>query len=1139
MYLSLYLFAISTDTAPWLGSVQVSGEALAAVQRAAPGVFGPAPGEPGGPADGADPVLPATFPKWIDADAAAALRHGDLSAEAELADLLSPFVPSALRLSLLDPFGEVPYLLARVRELDLAARSVRFTLEEDLDGALVTAAGAPDLDDLAPLVPVPPAPGYTAARRWRGFGIPETVRRVLRPDGDEVIEASAVCGLGNAERLSVGFVLASTDSIGTTAAEKYGSTNHGTVHGRLGAYLHAADGDEDERFGLQEAPVRYVLPFVWPDVPDGDKWAERVYLHGVDTADGMRQPDAGRIIGLSRQSLTPSDVELAAETTAAALSLRAWLDMDGAWHVEHVAASGLSAAEAAGLPASFFQRFDAVQDGEPFGRTGEVALDAHVPRRFDLDADDTEDAAVYYFQRPGALLLSHDLAYREELREDDEDEEALPTWNRNPQFQYPDGAAAGDPVVPFSWEHEPAGENSVRRPVDAGDDAPGVEVFGPWSAWQYVGPLDSPTKHAKDFPTVGGDSPLVLCVEVSANTPEPEPPDPGAVESVFVSLVLEGWDGVTYYATADSVSDTVALAWRTSPGEMEIPVGPSAAPHYRTAYTPPAWGRLFLRVRMDPAVPVRLHRVRVYSADTVDIEVDPSTFLQSAPGTDTERRQFVAAQLPPTFEVKGGRLPYVDDAWRVRSGAVFEVENGTGFHGPVVRSYDRLQPPSAVEYRGVYGGGLGPDRSLPPSFAFPVGGSVVASDYPVGSAPALRQVGYSQAPPLVSGVGHVAEAWASVLFGLAAGSPRRLVATVPGQVGPGFVLSVPVDNPGALAPERVPFVVVASEYVFASDETRVLGLERQPFRLPSSDAYDVPASGLVTVGADVPRDAHKVGSTRTLLLEPASTNSYEYARTLAVVAGAATVTVDGVAADGVSACATVADTSSTAADLARPVHNIPSDARPYTFSALIRKTDPLLPLVSVRVDILGTSPARRVWLFLNTGTGALETTNEGGPVTYGVESWGEWWRLWAHVENDTTGTQFRAWIFPAYNASGTGADVSQVGSAVLDGVQFEEGRAVPTSPIITDGAEGTRAADVFAIALPAGDVRLRWLSPGTAEQEETVPHAGGDFVVPVGDGRAYVSVEVDTGGGFVPYYRPGWSLAGVTFTRASPATYWA
>lgn len=116
--------------------------------------------------------------------------------------------------------------------------------------------------------------------------------------------------------------------------------------------------------------------------------------------------------------------------------------------------------------------------------------------------------------------------------------------------------------------------------------------------------------------------------------------------------------------------------------------------------------------------------------------------------------------------------------------------------------------------------------------------------------------------------------------------------------------------------------------------------------------------------------------------------------------------------------------------------------------------------------------------------------------------------------------------------AGGGVEYVQMGLAVNPGVgQYLDVRHVTrfvdvglvTSPIPTDGAPATRGAETATIeGLAAGTVSLGWTpARGGAIQRATVAHAGGDLVLPTGDGRAYVYVDLDG----APVYRPGGEIA--------------
>ena len=271
-----------------------------------------------------------------------------------------------------------------------------------------------------------------------------------------------------------------------------------------------------------------------------------------------------------------------------------------------------------------------------------------------------------------------------------------------------------------------------------------------------------------------------------------------------------------------------------------------------------------------------------------------------------------------------------------------------------------------------------------------------------------------------------------------------------------------------------------------------------------------PVNRLATAPADTARvETRWPGGveTRGLLIEPASANVRWPSRDLPD----SNTSRDAVGVDRQPGTAfRVVDASASARISARADVTIPADTVRRTWSWLVQKRAPELPIAQFRVDHNGGSGGGRLWLNLDTGTGEASTAAAIGNPTHGVRDVGDWWLVWVSVANGGSDTSTRLWIFPAvYPDLESGADDSLEDEIVVDGLQLEEGVSVPSSRIETVGSAVSRDADVASMALAAGTVEVTWLDSHDVVQSATVQHGGGDYVLPAPEPRVYTSVTLD------------------------------
>ena len=294
-----------------------------------------------------------------------------------------------------------------------------------------------------------------------------------------------------------------------------------------------------------------------------------------------------------------------------------------------------------------------------------------------------------------------------------------------------------------------------------------------------------------------------------------------------------------------------------------------------------------------------------------------------------------------------------------------------------------------------------------------------------------------------------------------------------------------------------------------------------------------PVNRLATAPADVPRvETRWPGGveTRGLLVEPASSNVRFPSRDLPD----SNTYRDAVGVDRQPGTAfRVVDASASARISARADVTIPADTVRRTWSWLVQKRAPELPIAQFRVDHNGGSGGGRLWLNLDTGTGEASTAAAIGNPTHGVRDVGDWWLVWVSVANGGSDTSTRLWIFPAVSPDvESNADNELTGEVTIDGLQLEEGVSVPSSRVETVGATAARAADVASMALAAGEVELTWLDATDTFRSATVQHGGGTFALPAPEPRVYTSVTLDGAEQLEPD-----DLSSVELARATAGTY--
>lgn len=182
------------------------------------------------------------------------------------------------------------------------------------------------------------------------------------------------------------------------------------------------------------------------------------------------------------------------------------------------------------------------------------------------------------------------------------------------------------------------------------------------------------------------------------------------------------------------------------------------------------------------------------------------------------------------------------------------------------------------------------------------------------------------------------------------------------------------------------------------------------------------------------------------------------------VSGASVTSRDAVGIDGVAnkAC-TLTDDDSGSAENVQQAATIADDNNTHIASIFVKKDNDETRFIGVRFRLENGTTTVNHRVHVNTKTGAKADDQTDG--TSFVEDWGDFWRVWIKVANNSTGnTSARLFAFPAISTTLGTLDNSATGSAIFDQAQVELNATFPTSPIITGASAVTRSADVDTLS---------------------------------------------------------------------------
>lgn len=232
-----------------------------------------------------------------------------------------------------------------------------------------------------------------------------------------------------------------------------------------------------------------------------------------------------------------------------------------------------------------------------------------------------------------------------------------------------------------------------------------------------------------------------------------------------------------------------------------------------------------------------------------------------------------------------------------------------------------------------------------------------------------------------------------------------------------------------------------------------------PFSRPST-ALQSSLSGVAQlVGINVPRNAHYLnGVLQPPLIENAATNSNPESWDLSAWTNAgATVAFDvGITGDPNTA-SIVTDSSAGTFQSRQIIIPIANDNATHAVGFLIKKDNDQTRYPTIRLQIGAIQRNANV----DTKTGAA--SGSGNPVSQdgNLVGYPGWWYVTFNITNATAGATLVINIYPAAKLTLAGADnAAAVGSVTIGYLGVELNKNIVSSPIITHGAIGVRAADV-------------------------------------------------------------------------------
>ena len=261
------------------------------------------------------------------------------------------------------------------------------------------------------------------------------------------------------------------------------------------------------------------------------------------------------------------------------------------------------------------------------------------------------------------------------------------------------------------------------------------------------------------------------------------------------------------------------------------------------------------------------------------------------------------------------------------------------------------------------------------------------------------------------------------------------------------------------------------------------------------------ANGVARVNSHVYNGSNWIN--RGLLIEEARTNlclQSEDLSTTWVDAAATSVGISintTVAPDGNTTADTLTDNSAVNFEGLKQTFTVANNSTSWTATAYIKKDSDETRFPELQIQITGGT-LQRVNVSLNTKTGAILERASTGTTVVSVQDVGNYWRLRATVNNNTTGNvTLEVFLFPAVGTTLGGLLASTTGSIIVWGLALENAVA-PLSYIKTTTVAVTRFLDVATMS----DVTWLNQSEGTilVKAIQAALFGAADYLIQIDDG---------------------------------------
>ena len=228
-------------------------------------------------------------------------------------------------------------------------------------------------------------------------------------------------------------------------------------------------------------------------------------------------------------------------------------------------------------------------------------------------------------------------------------------------------------------------------------------------------------------------------------------------------------------------------------------------------------------------------------------------------------------------------------------------------------------------------------------------------------------------------------------------------------------------------------------------------------------AGEAPIVGARWVGG-VPYATDELGDPLTdwwFQCQPAYTNSLTYSNDLTNATGGwtekggVTTAVDAVGLTGApNTATTLTDGSAGYEYVQKNGAAISADTATHTIRVFVKKDADVSRFPGFQLDVNGgTVQTIKIWL--NTSTGAIDTTSSVGTFSAEANDVGDWWEVIGQVANNSTNTGTRVYAFPASGTTIGSPSPTATGSIIVGNVELHLNKtiaAVRGTPAIVTAA---------------------------------------------------------------------------------------